>query len=154
MIKYTAVLSFIFLIGCQQNKVDQINTPQELPKSNEKENVELVKKYFGYFNQHDWESMAGLYVDSARFKDPSLGSGIVVQSRQEIIDKYFELHQIFSDVNDSIVAIYPSGETNVIVEFISTGTAPDGSGFELPICTIFTIEGSRITADFTYYDNF
>ena len=42
----------------------------------------------------------------------------------------------------------------MIVEFISTGTAEDGSQFELPICTIFTIENGKITKDFTYYDNF
>ncbi|WP_262892331.1 hypothetical protein ACN9ML_07985 [Dyadobacter endophyticus] len=42
----------------------------------------------------------------------------------------------------------------MIVEFISTGTAPDKSKFTLPICTIFTIENGNITQDFTYYDNF
>jgi len=50
--------------------------------------------------------------------------------------------------------MYSSGDKHVIVEFISTGTAPDNSKFELPICTIFTIENKKITKDFTYYDNF
>lgn len=50
--------------------------------------------------------------------------------------------------------MYPSGENHIIVEFVSSGTAPDNSKFELPICTIFTIENGLITKDFTYYDNF
>lgn len=45
-------------------------------------------------------------------------------------------------------------EKHITVESISTGTAADGSKFELPICTIFTIENGKITKDFTYYDNF
>ena len=42
----------------------------------------------------------------------------------------------------------------MIVEFVSTGTAPDGTKFELPIVSIFTIEEGMITKDWTYYDNF
>jgi ketosteroid isomerase-like protein len=57
-------------------------------------------------------------------------------------------------LKDEVKAVYPSGENHIIVEFISTGTAPDNSKFELPICTIFTIENGKITKDFTYYDNF
>ncbi|WP_310556842.1 nuclear transport factor 2 family protein [Flavobacterium sp.] len=57
-------------------------------------------------------------------------------------------------MNDKIIQIYPSGEHTVIVEFVSSGTAEDGSKFELPICTIFTIEKGKITKDFTYFDNF
>jgi hypothetical protein len=37
---------------------------------------------------------------------------------------------------------------------VSSGTAPDSSKLELPICTILTIENGKITQDFTYYDNF
>lgn len=61
---------------------------------------------------------------------------------------------MFPDLKDEIKTIYVSGNNNVIVEFVSTGTAPDNSKFELPICTIFTIENGKITKDFTYYDNF
>ncbi len=46
-----------------------------------------------------------------------------------------------------------TSEKHITVESISTGTAADGSKFELPICTIFTIENGKITKDFTYYDN-
>jgi ketosteroid isomerase-like protein len=98
--------------------------------------------------------MAEMYTDTAEFKDPSLGQGIVKQSRQQIIEKYTELSKMFPDVHDEVVKVYPSGESHIIVEFISSGTAPDNSKFELPICTIFTIEDRKITKDFTYYDNF
>ena len=126
-------------------------TPKNMETSN---NEKLVKQYFTYFNHHQWEEMAGMYMENADFKDPSLGTRMVQQTRAQIIKKYTELNQVFPDINDRIVSIYPSGEKNIIVEFISTGTAPDHSKFELPICTIFTIENGLITKDFSYFDNF
>ena len=95
-----------------------------------------------------------MYVENAEFKDPSLGLGIVKQTRQQFVKKYAELQSVFPNLKDRVVHIYPSGEKNIIVEFISTGTAEDGSQFELPICTIFTLENGKIIKDFTYYDNF
>ena len=118
------------------------------------ENEKIVRQYYEHFNKHEWEKMADMYTEVSDFKDPSLGQGIVKQTRQQIIAKYSGLSEIFPDVKDEIVQIYPSGNNHMIVEFISTGTAPDGSKFELPICTIFTIENGLITKDFTYYDNF
>lgn len=58
------------------------------------------------------------------------------------------------DENDEIIQIYPSADKNIIVGFISTGNAPNTSKFKPPICTIFTIDNSKITKDFTYHDNF
>ncbi|MCC9135486.1 nuclear transport factor 2 family protein [Pontibacter silvestris] len=113
-----------------------------------------MRQYFEHFNNHDWATMSSMYSENADFKDPSLGQGIVKQSRELIVKKYEELSQIFPDIRDEVVNIYPSGDKHVVVEFISTGTAPDSSSFELPICTIFTIENGLITKDFTYYDNF
>lgn len=98
--------------------------------------------------------MAEMYSETAEFKDPSLGPGIVKQTREQIIQKYRGLNQVFSDIKDEIIQVYPSDNNHIIVEFISSGTAPDGSKFELPICTIFTIENGKIVKDFTYYDNF
>ena len=51
------------------------------------QNVAIAKKLFEHFNNHDWSSMAALYSDPAEFKDPSLGSGIVPQTRQQTADK-------------------------------------------------------------------
>lgn len=115
---------------------------------------EFVHKYFDLFNQHNWEGLASMYSPTAEFKDPSLGPGIVKQSRQEFIKKYSSLSESIPDVKDTVVSVYPSGDKHVIVEFISSGTAPDGTKFELPICTIFQIDAGLITKDFTYFDNF
>ena len=120
----------------------------------ETENTTLIKQYFQYFNDHNWTKMAEMYTETSEFKDPTLGAGIVKQIRAETIKKYSELNKIFPDLKDEVVQMYPSGEKHIIVEFVSSGTAPDGSKFELPICTIFTIENGKITKDFTYFDNF
>jgi predicted SnoaL-like aldol condensation-catalyzing enzyme len=140
-----ALVALIILTSCNNKK------SESMPST---ENEELVKQYFDYFNKHQWKEMAEMYTDTAEFKDPSLGQGIVKQSRQQIIAKYTELSKMFPDVHDEVVKVYPSGESHIIVEFISSGTEPDNSKFELPICTIFTIEDQKITKDFTYYDNF
>ena len=120
----------------------------------ETDNTTLIKQYFKHFNDHNWAKMAEMYTETSEFKDPSLGIGIVKQTRAETIKKYSELNKTFPDLKDEVIQVYPSGEQHIIVEFLSTGTAPDGSKFELPICTIFTIENGKITKDFTYYDNF
>ncbi|MBV6879708.1 nuclear transport factor 2 family protein [Epilithonimonas ginsengisoli] len=118
------------------------------------ENEKLIENYFKLFNEHKWKELSELYVENAEFKDPSFGNGIVKQSKNEFVKKYTELNQVFPYLKDKVIQVYPSGEKNIIVEFISTGTAPDQSKFKLPISTIFTIENGKITKDFTYYDNF
>lgn len=118
------------------------------------DNEKIIKQYFEHFNNHDFVKMANMYCDTAEFKDPTLGQGIVKQTRQQIIEKYTELSKIIPDVKDKVIQTYPSGDNHIIVEFVSSGTAPDNSKFELPICTIFTIENGLITKDFTYFDNF
>ena len=118
------------------------------------DNEKLVQQYFEHFNKHEWTKMADLYVENAEFKDPSLGLGIVKQTRQQIIDKYSALQEVFPNLHDQVVKTYPSGENHIIVEFISSGTASDDSKFELPICTIFTIANGMIIKDFSYFDNF
>src|SRR5690606_39039971 len=117
-------------------------------------NEKIVKQYFEHFNNHEWTEMANMYAETSEFKDPSLGQGIVKQTRQQIIAKYSQLNEFFPDLYDQVIQTYPSGDNHIIVEFISGGTAPDGSKFELPICTIFTIENGIITKDFSYFDNF
>lgn len=114
----------------------------------------LVKQYFEHFNNHEWTKIANMYAETSEFKDPSLGQGIVKQTRQQIIDKYSELNKVFPDLHDKVIQTYPSGDKHIIVEFVSSGTAPDNSKFELPICTILTVENGIITKDFTYFDNF
>ncbi len=74
-----------------------------------------------------------MYVETVEFKDPSFGKGIVKQTRQQIAGKYAELNKMFPDLRDKMIQTYPSGDNHIIVEFVSTGTGPDGSKFELPI---------------------
>lgn len=138
-------ITVLVFISCNNPKEKNMTTS---------DNEKLVKQYFEYFNNHEWTKMANMYTEISDFKDPSLGSGIVKQTRKQIIEKYSELNKIFPDLHDQIIQIYPSGDKHIIVEFVSTGTAPDNSKFELPICTIFTIENGIITKDFTYFDNF
>lgn len=145
MKKTILLLSLILLYSCNQSKPKTMETT-----ANEK----LIKQYFEHFNSHNWKKMAEMYVENAEFKDPTLGLGILKQTKQQIIDKYAQLNQVFPDLNDKVLKTYPSGENHIIVEFLSSGTAPDKTKFELPICTIFTIENGLITKDFTYFDNF
>jgi len=139
------ITALIFVSCNNQNQSKMIDTNQ---------NEKLIKQYFEHFNNHNWKEMAAMYTETADFKDPSLGDGIVKQSRKQTEDKYAELNKVFPDLHDEIIQIYPSGTNHIIVEFVSTGTAPDNSKFKLPICTIFTIENGLITKDFTYFDNF
>ncbi len=145
--KHLLILFFatFALISCN----NQNNKSMQAP-----DNEKLVKQYFEHFNNHEWTKMANMYSEISEFKDPSLGQGIVKQTRQQIIDKYAELNKVFPNLHDEVIQIYPSGNRHIIVEFVSSGTAADGSKFELPICTIFTIENGIITKDFTYFDNF
>jgi ketosteroid isomerase-like protein len=143
------LFSSILLASCKEQK-----QPATIPVINTSANEELVKQYFSYFNQHDFVKMAAMYTDTADFKDPTLGPGIVKQTREQTIKKYTALKDIFPDIKDEVLNIYPSREKNVIVEFVSKGKALDNTTFELPICTIFTIENGKITKDYTYFDNF
>ena len=138
------ISTLIFQSCSNQNKQTTMST----------ENENFVKTYFEHFNNHHWVKMASMYAEVSEFKDPTFGKGIVKQTRQETIKKYSELNAVFPDLHDNVIQTYPSGDTHIIVEFVSSGTAPDGSKFELPICTILTIENGLITKDFTYFDNF
>lgn len=46
------------------------------------ENEKLVHQYFEHFNNHEWKKMASMYIETVEFKDPSLGQGIVKQTRK------------------------------------------------------------------------
>lgn len=138
------ILPFILFAACSQ---------QQTTESAQQKNIAVARQLFEQFNKHDWNSMAALYADTALFLDPSLGTTPVPQSRRQISEKYTQLHSVFPDIRDDVQNIYPSGTDRVIVEFISTGTLPDGTTMTLPICTVFTIEDGSIVQDFTYYDN-
>lgn len=137
------LLMVIVSMACQNEK----------SADNTAANKAIIETYYTHFNKHDWQKMAEMYADSTQMKDPAYGYKAVKMTPAEIQKKYEELNKTIPDVKDSVVSMYHSGD-NVIVEFISKGTAPDNSKFELPICTIFEIKNGKITKDFTYYDNF
>jgi ketosteroid isomerase-like protein len=141
----TLIILTFALISCKEHKINTITATN---------NEKLVQQYFEHFNKHDFVKMANMYADTAYFKDPSLGQGIVKQPRQQTIEKYSELAKNIPDLQDKVIQTYPSGDKHIIVEFVSSGTGPDKVKFELPICTILTIENGLITKDFTYFDNF
>jgi ketosteroid isomerase-like protein len=126
------------------------NTSSEQTDKNEL----IVKQYFEHFNNHEWQKMADMYIDNAEFKDPSVGTEVFKMSKRAVVTKYSELANMFPDLKNSVIKTYPSGDKNIIVEFVTVGTAPDSSVMVLPICTIFTVENGKITKDLSYYDNF
>lgn len=142
----TIVLLVLLSFGCSENQTSNNNMSEA--------NIKIVQEVFEHFNNHNWEAMANLYIENAEFKDPEYGIEKVKRTRAETVEHYNGLNQMFADIHDEVIAIYPSGDKHIIVEFVSSGTAPDGTTFTLPICTIFTIEGGMITKDHNYYDNF
>lgn len=142
------IVSSIFILLSCQNKTEQ------KAEKNEIENQKaLIKTYFKHFNAHDWPKMASMYTPKATFKDPAFGASAMEMTQAEVIKKYQQLEKMIPDVRDSVVAMYHSGN-NVILEFETQGTGPDGKDFKLPICTIFEITNGKISKDLTYYDNF
>ena len=68
------------------------------------------------------------------------------------MEHYLELEKMFPDIKDELTDVITSGN-RVVVQFLSTGTAPDGTQWHLPICTVFTLKDGEIVVDATYYDN-
>jgi limonene-1,2-epoxide hydrolase len=116
-------------------------------------NREAVEKLFDHFNHHNWKKMAALYTEKAAFLDPSLGKTKVILTREEIITKYTSLSKAFPDVHDSILTISCIGKNQVLVEFISSATTANGVKWQLPICSVFSLNNGLIAEDYTYYDN-
>lgn len=144
-----AALSVLLLLAC--NKPEKETSLASLDVS--AQNVEIVNKVYEHFNEHNWKGMASLYSNPAEFKDPAFGQEVVQQTREEIAAKYQEMGEMFPDIKDEVLKVYPSGANHVVVEFVSSGSAPDGTKWSLPICTIFTVEKGLITKDYTYYNN-
>ena len=143
---FLSLVSFVF--SCKQNEEKVI-----ISESNSANNEKIARELFVHFNNHDWQKMADLYIENAEFKEPASGMVAQKKSKTQIVKEYNALQQQFGEVKDSVVAVYPSGDKNVIVEFVASGTLPDKTRFQLPICTIFTIENGKIIKDYTYFDN-
>lgn len=146
------VLNFVIgSIGCAllvacSSAIEPRTTSNHMPLDS------LVKAYFSTFNKHDAAGLAAFYADSADTKDPSTGVRAIIMKRDSIQQKYAQMFAYFKDLNDSVTAVYPSGNC-VTVEFTSTGIGADGSKLYLPICSILEFSDNKIIKDYTYYNN-
>jgi phosphorylcholine metabolism protein LicD len=141
-------LSLVFFVfSCKQNEEKVIISENNFA-NNEKVAKELLYILTTTIGEK-WQ----IYIQKKQNLKSLLLEWLRTKIKRQIIKEYSELQNQFPDVQDSVVAVYPSGDKNVIVEFVSKGTLPDQSKFELPICTIFTIENGKITKDYTYFDN-
>jgi hypothetical protein len=143
----TPLILFLLLVaGCSKEQSN--NTAEQ----NFFDTKKAAEKVFKYFNEHDWEKMANCYDSSALFLDPSFGKEPLSQTRSQIINKYTRLNKTIPDIHDSITQIIT--EKNIaVIQFVSTGTLPNGSKLKLPICSILTFKDGLVIKDFTYYDN-
>lgn len=117
--------------------------------SQREKNVQTVKELFSAFNEHDWDRMVSFYAPDAILEDPSYEKPVV--GTQGMKEKYNRLQQLFPDIRDEIQNIYVS-RNHVIVEFVSTGTAQDGTSFTTNICSVISLKNGKIVRDATYYD--
>ena len=114
--------------------------------------TDKTEAFFRLFNQHDWHAMAALYAPTAEMLDPAYGGTPVRMERTEIEAKYIKLSATIADVHDSLVSVSRTGDGHVFVEFISTGTAPDGKRFSLPLISHMAWRNGLVLSDRTYYD--
>ena len=134
-----------FAIRCTQG-------PQwPLSEGNADANIQIAQDLFEAFNKHDWVAMAGFYSNPAQMLDPAYGPDYIEKKHEEIIAKYAAMEAECQDIRDEIVGIHASKNV-VTIEFVSTGTNPDGTIWKLPICTVLTIQDGKIIRDATYYD--
>ncbi len=143
LIKIGVFILAITMFSCT-NSLDKI----------QEKNKQMAEQLFMHFNNHDWEAMSKMYAKNALFKDPSFGNEPVTQTQDQIVKKYSELNQMFPNIKDEVMHIYPSGKNVIVVEFVSTGDSEDGFHLSLPISSILTIENGKFVKDYNYYDNF
>jgi ketosteroid isomerase-like protein len=113
------------------------------------DNTVVVKTIFAAFNKHDWEGMLSFYDTDAVFVDPAFTDPVSDQSI--ILAHHRDIAKYFPDIKDEIKRIFTCGDT-VVVEFVASGKALDGTSFNLPICTVFTFRKGKVIRDATYYD--
>jgi hypothetical protein len=136
----------LFLMGCREQSAMEAAVPKQVP-------ISKGLSLFEAFNAHNWAAMSRLYSENSQSMDPSFGVDEVSQTRKEIEEKYKALEGMFPDIQDSICYMAPCDSNKILVEFVSKGTASDGSVFRLPITSILTFKNGLIVSDHTYYDN-
>jgi predicted SnoaL-like aldol condensation-catalyzing enzyme len=115
-------------------------------------NVAIVKSFSGCFNRHDWAKVAGFYADSSLFLDPCYGRDFVLKTRQNVVDRYWGMQKEMPDIRDSVLNAFADGD-KIAIEFIITGSLPDGTKIRIPTCDIWEMKSGLIIKDACYYDN-
>ncbi|MCW3465511.1 nuclear transport factor 2 family protein [Chitinophaga nivalis] len=143
MRNYLCLLSMLVFAGCVQpgGKISLANA-----------NVHVVKELYEAFNAHDWTKAADCYADTAIFLAPGGSTDTLLQTRQQTIAGYQALQKTFPDIRHEVKEVY--GERNhIIVEFIAEATGSDGSKWQRPMCSVFTVKEGKIKCDHTYSGN-
>ncbi len=118
------------------------------------ENIELAKKSFQAFNEHNWELHASYFSNECKYLDPSYGDKHIVVNRKDKAAKYLAMQKTSPDIKDSITSVF-GVDNKVVIQFISTGTAKTEKGeykWTVPICCIFTYKDGLVIIDETYYN--
>lgn len=145
-------ISFFALIAIFSSCQQKIEVPKE--KDNAAANVTIVRQMFDAFNAHDWAKMANFYTNPYKALDPAFGLKHVEKTHEDMLKHYGSLQEWSPNVKDSLILVEPIGKNKVLVQFVSKGNmAENNMAWELPICSILTVENGKVATDETYYDS-
>ena len=106
--------------------------------------AQLVEAY----NAKDLEAIAALYRQDARYWS-ALGGW--QHGLPEILSHIEELHRKLPDEKMVVKALATDGEA-LVVEFVSTGTAPSGEPYELEFTEVIDLVDGKIAGVKVYLD--
>ena len=100
------------------------------------------------YNAKDLESLAALYHDDARYWSAlsDWSEGI-----SEIRNHIRELFELLPDEEMAIKSLATDGEV-AVVEFVSTGTNPNATGYEIEFTEVIELRDGRISEVRVYLD--
>jgi len=119
----------------------------------QEQNMLTAKIYFEQYTNHDFKKIADLCSDTFEFKDPYSGQGIAKQNRLQTMAKHKKLPELTPGMRGDVMHQNSSNDNYIIVKFVSSGSAPDGTKWKFSLCTIFTIENGKIIKGYTSFDN-
>ena len=132
-----AVLAMLSLVGCATSR-DSANT------------LTPVRLKFAAFDRHDVSAIQNLYAEDAALHSPDYPD---LHGNGPIADTYQGLFKAIPDAKDEVQSLDPCGD-KVFAQFVLTGHwqgSPD-KPIRVPILSVYTIRGGRISGDTTYYD--
>lgn len=128
---FLLVIFSLFLIACE-TKISSTSLETNKPQrdtlvAKQEKNIAVVKKFFEYEDNHQWNEMAKIW--------SSMPPDYEQSARESLI----------RDIRTDIVQIYPSGDRYVIVKLIKHLKFRNNSNWDPRICSIITIENGIIT---------